>query len=78
MYYPPTLRLAPSIAYPSPHPSPTSSVPQSTITSATKPAFGKDIKQSASTPVVELESKEVVKVEQLKWKKKDKEKEVAA
>ena len=42
VYYPPTLHLAPSIAPPSPNPSSTTSVPQSTITLATKPAFGKD------------------------------------
>ena len=40
VYYP----LAPSIASPSPNPSPVSSMPQSTITLATKLASGKDKK----------------------------------
>ena len=50
VYCPPALRLAPSIASPPPpNPNLASSVPQSTITSATKPASRKDKEQRAST-----------------------------
>ena len=78
VYYPPALRLTPSIAPSPPNLSSTSSVPKSTTTSTTKPTFGKDKEQPTSTPIVELESEEVVEVEQLKKKNKDKEKEVTA
>ena len=61
VYYPPALRLTPSIAPPPPNPSSTSSVPKSTTTSTTKPASGKDEEQLTSTPVMELESEEVLK-----------------
>ena len=53
-------------------------MPKSTTISTTKPAFGKDKEQPTSTPLVELESEEVVEVEQLKKKNKDKKKEVTA
>ena len=78
VYYPLALCLTPSIASPPPNPSSTSSTPQSTITSATKPASRIDKEQPNSTPVVELEFEEVAEVEQLNRKKKDKEKKVAA
>ena len=78
VYYPPALHLAPSTTPAPPNPSSTSSVPKSSLTSTTMPASRKDKEHSTPMSTVELESEEVVEVEQLKRKKKNKEKEVTA
>lgn len=78
VYYPPTLCLVSNTTPAPPNPSSTSSVPKSSLTSTTMPAYGKDKEQPTPMSTVELESEEVVEVEQLKWKKKDKEKRVIA
>lgn len=71
-YYPLTLRFAPSTPpLPPSNPSSTSSAPKSITTSTTMHAPGKDKEQPTPMSVVELESKEVVEVEQLKRNKKD-------
>lgn len=69
VYYPQTLRIAPSFASSSPKPT-------TTLTSTT--FAEKEKKQQTPSPMIELGLEEILEVEQLKRKKKEKEKEVAA
>ena len=75
MYYPSALRLAPTPSQPlvDPNPVPPSSLDQPALTPSD--AFNKDkeLEQPPPTDVVDMETKEVTEVAQLKRKNKGKE-----
>ena len=75
VYYPLTLLLAPNPLQPSADPSSafTSSLAQPVSTSFATPAKDKEKKHPTLANVVDMETKEVTKVAQLKRKKKEKE-----
>lgn len=77
VYYPPTLRLAPSPPQPIADPSsaPTSSLNQLASTSSATLAKGKEKEQPPLTTVVDVETEEITEVTQLKNKKKENEQE---
>ena len=70
VFYPLTLHLALSSTHP--NSSSASSAPKSTTVPTSTPSTRKEKEQQLSSPVVELESKDIVEVEQLKRKKKEK------
>ena len=70
VFYPPTLRLALSSTHP--NSSSASSAPKSTTVPTSTPSTRKEKEHQLSSPVIELESEDIVEVEQLKRKKKEK------
>ena len=75
VYYPPTLRLAPSPTQPAADPSFASTSTQPTTASTAIPVVEKKQDQPPPLSVVDVDSKEAVEVGLLKRKKKEKEKE---
>ena len=77
VYYPPTLRLAlnPPQSSANPDSAPTSSSAQPTTTPSATSTKDKEREQQVPTNVVDMETKEVAEVIQLKRKKKEKEQE---